>query len=52
MSLIVFARHDDDMFYDSYGNTILYLIIPDRNVPIYISKLLCIEAWMGFWVHL
>ena len=33
MSLIVFARHDDDMFYDSYGNTILfYLIIPDRNI--------------------
>ena len=23
MSLIVFARHDDDMFYDCYGNTIL-----------------------------
>ena len=34
MSLIVFARHDDDMFYDCYGNTILYLIIPHRNKQI------------------
>ena len=45
MSLIVFARHDDDMFYDCYGNTILYLIIPHRNmVTISISKLLCVES--------
>ena len=42
MSLIVFARHDDDMFDDSYGNTILYLIIPYR-MSISISKLLNAE---------
>ena len=50
MSLIVFARHDDDMFYDSNSNTILHLIIQYRKISI--SKLLCIEPWMGFWGHL